>query len=57
MSSYTIELFESKDGWRWRIRHSNTKILVSSEAYSSKRKALNTATKLADAFEIELVEK
>ena len=38
-----IELFEGKDGWRWRLRAANGEILATSEAYSSKDAAEETA--------------
>ena len=37
------------DNWHWRIKSANGKILASSETYSSKRKATNTAIKLITA--------
>lgn len=46
---YTVELFLSADGWRWRLVHQNGEILSTSEAYSSKDKAEQTATNLANA--------
>jgi uncharacterized protein YegP (UPF0339 family) len=36
------ELFRSKDGWRVRLRARNGRVLMSSEAYSSKSKARQT---------------
>lgn len=45
-----VELFYGQDGWRWRIRAQNGEILATSEAYSSKSKALETAEMLDQAL-------
>ena len=45
-----IEVIKGDSGnWHWRIKSANGKILASSETYSSKRKAKNTASKLMTA--------
>ena len=46
MKPWTLELFRSKDGWRLRIRASNGRIIMSSEAYSRCGSAIDTATAL-----------
>lgn len=44
---YTLEVRKSKSGkWYWRIVHQNKKILAVSEMYSSKQKAIDTASNL-----------
>ncbi len=43
---YEIEIFESKDGPRFRIIASNGKIITSSEAYSSKSSRTRTVNQL-----------
>jgi uncharacterized protein YegP (UPF0339 family) len=43
---YAIELFESKDGPRFRIVSSNGKTIASSEAYASKSSRQRTVNKL-----------
>ena len=43
---YSIELFESKDGPRFRIVAKNGKIIASSEAYSSKSVRKRTVNQL-----------
>jgi len=46
---YTIEVFlDTVGSWRWRIRAENGRILASSEAYSDKTAALNTASNLSN---------
>ena len=37
------EMFEGKDGWRWRLVGDNGEILSTSEAYASKQGAKDTA--------------
>lgn len=53
----TIELFRDVNGcWRWRLRASNAEILATSEAYSSKTKARQTAKRLAEATGLKIKE-
>jgi uncharacterized protein YegP (UPF0339 family) len=52
-----IEKWSSKDGWRYRIRAANGRILAASEAYSTK----GVCTRVVNAFverhpEFEVVE-
>lgn len=43
-----IEVLKGKSGkWHWRIMAKNGRILANSETYSSKRKALQTAKRVA----------
>jgi uncharacterized protein YegP (UPF0339 family) len=50
MRKLKIEILQGDSGdWYWRIKGSNGKILASSETYSSRRKASNTAMKLMTA--------
>ena len=51
---YKIELFDSKDGPRFRIIASNGKIIASSEAYSSKSVRKRTVNKLVDNHNFEI---
>ena len=45
-----IEILKGESGnWYWRIMGANNKIVSSSETYSSKRKATNTAVKIMTA--------
>ncbi len=53
---YRIEMWRSKDGWRWRIRHVNGNILASSEAYSTKKDCRDTVAGLAKATGFEVQE-
>lgn len=46
----SIELFKDNDSkWRWRLVARNGEILATSEAYSSKQKAKETAKKIRDS--------
>jgi uncharacterized protein YegP (UPF0339 family) len=56
MKLWKLELFRSKNGWRLRIRASNGRIIMSSEAYSSCKKAWKTAMRLL-AMELVVIEK
>ena len=50
MKKLKIEILQGDSGdWYWRIKGSNGRILATSETYSSKRKASNTAIKLMTA--------
>lgn len=42
-----IEIFESKDGWRYRVKGANGEILASSEAYTREVDAERGALDLA----------
>jgi uncharacterized protein YegP (UPF0339 family) len=39
MSDGEFEVYESKNGWRWRQRGGNGEIMASSQAYASKSNA------------------
>lgn len=49
-------LFEGVDGWRWRIQARNGEILATSEAYSSRAKAVKTAVRVSGCSSWQLVE-
>ncbi len=50
MKIYRIEVYEAKDGWRWRMKAKNGRIIADSgEAYSSRRGAERAAYSLVDA--------
>jgi uncharacterized protein YegP (UPF0339 family) len=50
MKKLLIQIVQGESGtWHWRIKSANGKILASSETYSSRRKASNTAMKLMTA--------
>jgi uncharacterized protein YegP (UPF0339 family) len=50
-----VELFEGKDGWRWRLVADNGEKLATSEAYSSKGAAERTAQLVSDTLGVEVV--
>jgi len=47
-----VEVFEGDDGWRWRMQGHNNEILASSEAYSSKSEARDTASLVAAQLDL-----
>lgn len=44
-----IEVFESADGWRWRMRARNGEIVAQSESYTRRESAEDTARMLTQA--------
>ncbi len=56
-SESRVELYEGKDGWRWRLKAANNEVLAFSQSYSSKNSATRSAAKLADGLRIPLTEK
>lgn len=50
---YIIEIYESKDGPRWRLLHANGENLADSESYSSLAKAEQTAINFSEWTGIE----
>lgn len=53
---YKIETYESKDGYRFRIKAINGQIIAHSEAYSSKRSMMRTVRILNKDHNFEIVE-
>lgn len=47
---YKIEILQGKGGYYWLLSHRNGNVLASSEIYSSKYKATQTATALGKSF-------
>ena len=43
---FYYEKWKSKDGWRFRVKSSNGRIIMSSEAYSSHAKMMQTLERL-----------
>ena len=50
-----IEIYKSKDGWRWRVKGKNGEIVASGEAYSSRSSALRGVTTLIEILNDEEV--
>jgi uncharacterized protein YegP (UPF0339 family) len=46
-----IEIYEALDGWRWRLRAANGRVLCSGEAHTRKRDALRAIDNVQAAFE------
>ena len=53
---YEIEMFESKDGPRFRIVASNGKIIAFSESYSSKSSRTRTVNRLVENHNFKVKE-
>lgn len=56
-----VEVYKSKDGWRWRIRHNNGRILADSgEAYARRTRMMRMFSRMlgdlaGERFRIEYV--
>jgi len=57
VAKYFIEPWKSKDGWRFRLRHKNGRIIASSEAYSNKRNMSISVNALVKATSFSVIEK
>ena len=53
---YSIELYESKDGPRFRILAKNGKIIASSEAYANKSSRTRTVNQLVKNHNFTILE-
>lgn len=38
-----VEVFQARDGWRWRVRAANGEITAQSEVYANKSSAMRAA--------------
>jgi uncharacterized protein YegP (UPF0339 family) len=45
-----IEVYQAADGWRWRLRSTNGRILCQGEAHGSRRDARRAALGVQRAF-------
>lgn len=52
-----FEVYDSTDGWRWRLRAGNGEPIASGEAYASKRAALHALTLIAAVDDETPIEK
>lgn len=51
------EVWEAKDGWRWRLKAGNGEVVATGEAYSSRSAAVNAQDSVARAAaEAEVVD-
>lgn len=51
MKVYTITVYRAADGWRWRMKAANGRVVADSgEAYTSRRGAERAAYALIEAF-------
>lgn len=58
MKTYRIEVYEAKDGWRWRMKARNGRIVAdSAEAYVSERNAHRAAEEMVDAFKYVVIKR
>ncbi len=46
MKGPRFEVFKARDGWRWRLRGGNSRIVCQSEGYTTKASALRAAAAL-----------
>lgn len=46
MKGSRFEVFKARDGWRWRLRGGNNRIVCQSEGYTTKASALRAASAL-----------
>lgn len=54
---YTVELFVNVAGaYQWRVRHRNAQPLATSEAYTTRREAVETAENIARSWGVPFVE-
>lgn len=43
-----FEVYQSKDGWRWRLRAANSQIVATGEAHTRKADAIRACKRLTD---------
>jgi uncharacterized protein YegP (UPF0339 family) len=49
MKKHTYEVYRAKDGWRWRLKSGNHKIIAdSAEAYANKHSCLSAARRMVN---------
>lgn len=48
MRTARFEVYEAKDGWRWRLRAKNGRIVCTGEAHPRKRDARRALIRVAD---------
>ncbi len=57
-SMYSFEVYEAKDGWRWRLVAENSRIVADSgEAYVSKGNALRAVSAIESALGLNSVDR
>ncbi len=50
MRAPKIEVYRAADGWRWRLRAANGRVLCSGEAHTRERDAVRAALTVQRAF-------
>jgi uncharacterized protein YegP (UPF0339 family) len=48
MQNERFEVYQSKDGWRWRLRAANSQIVATGEAHTRKADAIRACKRLTD---------
>ena len=43
-----FEVYQARDGWRWRLRAANGRIVATGEAHTRKRDAVRACQRIAD---------
>lgn len=57
MKGPRFEVYRSRDGWRWRLRARNGRIIAVGESHTRERDALRAAMTVADAASDAMVVK
>ena len=52
MSKPRFDVYQAKDGWRWRLLAGNNKVIASGEAHSRERDAWRAASKVCDTCRV-----
>ena len=48
MSDPRFQVYRAADGWRWRLRAANGRIVATGEAHNRKRDAVRACQRIAD---------
>lgn len=48
MKGPRFEVYKARDGWRWRLRAANGRIVAAGEAHTRKRDAVRACQRIAD---------
>ena len=57
MKGPRFEVYRSRDGWRWRLRARNCRVIATGESHTRERDALRAAMTVADAASDAMVVK
>ena len=51
MTGPRYEIYRARDGWRWRLRAANRRIVATGEAHTRKSDAIRAAARLSELSE------